>query len=89
LYLHKFIYINIYYLTFFISQYLENGANEMESSIATSHEISGRIAQELLNYVDGNDQSLVGSRTRFHSGSTCNREHISYALHPRCGCAWV
>ncbi len=72
-----------------ISQYLENGANEMESSIATSHEISGRIAQEVLNYVDGNDQSLVGSRTRFHSGSTCNREHISYALHPRCGCAWV
>jgi hypothetical protein len=72
-----------------ISQYLENSADEMESSIATSHEISGRVAQELLNYVDGSDQSLVGSRTRFHSGGTCNREHISYALHPRCGCAWV
>ena len=72
-----------------ISQYLEISADEMESSIATSHEISGRIAQEVLNYVDGNDQSLVGSRTRFHSGTTCNREHISYALHPRCGCAWM
>lgn len=72
-----------------ISQYLEFSADEMESSIATSHEISGRIAQEILNYVDGTDQSLVGSRTRFHSSSACNREHISYALHPRCGCAWV
>ena len=71
-----------------ISQYLENGAEEMESSIATAHEISGRIAQEILNFVDENDESLIGSRTRFHSGALCNREHITYALHPRCGCAW-
>ena len=71
-----------------ISQYLENGAEEMESSIATAHEIAGRISQEILYYIDGNDESLVGSRTRFHSGALCNREHITYALHPRCGCAW-
>ena len=71
-----------------ISQYLENNADEMESSIATTHEIAGRISQEILYYVDGNDESLVGSRTRFHSGALCNREHITYALHPRCGCAW-
>lgn len=71
-----------------ISQYLENGTEEMESSIATAHEIAGRISQEILYYIDGNDESLVGSRTRFHSGALCNREHITYALHPRCGCAW-
>ena len=71
-----------------ISQYLENGPEEMESSIAAAHEIAGRISQEILYYVDGNDESLVGSRTRFHSGALCNREHITYALHPRCGCAW-
>ncbi|CAB4673126.1 MAG: hypothetical protein F2649_03250 [Actinobacteria bacterium] len=71
-----------------ISQYLENGAEEMESSIAAAHEIAGRISQEILYYVDGNDESLVGARTRFHSGALCNREHITYALHPRCGCAW-
>jgi len=71
-----------------ISQYLENDVEEMESSIATAHEIAGRIAQEILNFVDENDESLVGSRTRFHSGALCNREHITYALHPRCGCAW-
>lgn len=71
-----------------ISQYLENGAEEMESSIATAHEIAGRISQEILYYLDGNDQSLVGARTRFHYGALCNREHITYALHPRCGCAW-
>jgi hypothetical protein len=71
-----------------ISQYLENGPEEMESSIAAAHEIAGRISQEILYYVDGNDESLVGARTRFHSGALCNREHITYALHPRCGCAW-
>jgi len=71
-----------------ISQYLENGPEEMESSIAAAHEIAGRVSQEILYYVDGNDESLVGARTRFHSGALCNREHITYALHPRCGCAW-
>ncbi len=71
-----------------ISQFLENDSDDCESSIASAHEIAGHIAQELLSYIDGIDKSLVGSRTRFHSGALCNREHITYALHPRCGCAW-
>ena len=59
-----------------------------ESSVASAHEISGRIAHALLGYIDGRDDSLIGSRTKFAYGESCNQEHITYSLHPRCGCSW-
>ena len=57
-------------------------------NIAATAQYAGMIAQAVLNYLDTGVSELIGTQILVDTARPCNPEHITYSIHPACGCAW-